>query len=283
MKFPEFLSVNGKNVKINVSLWKGQGKNIFAVHGLSSNSLVWLKIAEGLTPIHNFYGMDLRGRGKSEKPKKGYSIDIHCEDIKSVIDNLKIKPVIFMGHSLGAYIGIVFSAKYKEYVEKLILFDGGAKLTFEETVKIFESIKLSLSRLGKVYNSFNDYLSEIKKAVFLQPWQDYFEIYYKYEVEVFPNGKVKPLTPVYVIEEEAENLKKLDIEKYYDKIEVPVYVLRATEGMISKDDVLITENGKKKMLEKIKNIKFFDIKGTNHYSIVFHPNKERDELLLKLI
>ena len=280
---PEFIKVKGDGVKIQVAVWKGNGKNIFCVHGISSNCRVWDNIAKNLIPEHTMYAMDLRGRGQSDKPEKGYSLKIHCKDIKNVIDNLNIKPVIFMGHSLGAYIGIVFGALYPEYVEKLILFDGGAKLSPLQTMKVFESIKLSLDRLGKVYSSFEEYISIMKKAPFLQPWQDYFDEYYKYEVEFLEDGKVKPRTPPYVIEEESKNLKKESADEYYEKIRCPVYILRATEGMLSDDDLLLPEKALKKMLKKIPNAKVFNIEGTNHYSIAFHPNSERDKILKKII
>lgn len=280
---PEFKKINVNGINIQIALWKGNGKNIYCVHGISSNCRVWDNIAKNLIPEHTVYAMDLRGRGHSDKPEKGYSMKIHCEDIKGVIDKLNIKPVIFMGHSLGAYIGIVFSAIYQDYVEKLILFDGGAKLSTIQTMRVFQSIKHSLDRLGKVYPNFEEYLSEMKKAPFLQPWQDYFEDYYRYEVEFLPDGKVRPLTPPHVIKEESENLKKEDANKYYEKIECPVYILRATEGMLTDDDLLLPENAVKNMLKKIKNAKLINIKGTNHYSIAFHPNEYRNKILKKIL
>ena len=280
---PEFQKIKVNKIDIQVAIWKGNGKNVFCVHGISSNCRVWDNIAKNLAPEHTVYAIDLRGRGRSDKPLKGYSMKIHCKDIQEVIDKLNIKPVVFMGHSLGAYIGIVFTALYPEYVKKLILFDGGAKLNPIQTMKVFQSIKHSLNRLGKIYNSFEEYISEMKKAPFLQPWQDYFEDYYKYEVEFLENGKVKPLTPPYVIEEESKNLTKENANDYYPKLKCPVYILRATEGMITDDDLLLPENAVKNMLKKIRNAKLINIEGTNHYSIAFHPNSERDKILKKIL
>ncbi len=283
IKKPEFKKVNSNGISIQVAIWEGNGKNIFCVHGISSNCRVWDLIASNLTPEHTVYAIDLRGRGHSDKPKSGYSLKIHCEDIKNVIDELNIKPVVFMGHSLGAYIGIMFAALNPDYVEKLILFDGGAKLSQEQTKKIFESIQLSLMRLGKVYNSFEEYYELMKKAPFLQPWQDYFEDYYRYEVDFLEDGKVIPNTPPYVIQEEAENLGKDDAENYYHLIKCPVFILRAPEGMLGKDDILLPEDALNRMLEKIPNARVFNIEGTNHYTIAFHPNEKRDKILKEII
>lgn len=65
--------------------------------------------------------MDLRGRGLSEKPSKGYALEYHLQDIKCLLDDLDIDRVAIMGHSLGAFIGLAFGAEYPERVEHLIL------------------------------------------------------------------------------------------------------------------------------------------------------------------
>ncbi len=279
MKQPIFKKVNGDGVKIQVAYWEGSGDTILSIHGISSNCRVWDVIADALTPEVEFYAIDLRGRGHSDKPETGYNIKKHCEDIKCVIDNLHIKPTVVMGHSLGAYIGVVFAALYSEYVKKLILVDGGGKLSEKQAEKVFEGIKPSLQRLGHEFNSFEDYINLMKKSPFLQPWMDFLENYYRYEVETKDNGKVVPLVAPKTIVEEAENLKSDDITNYYEDIKCPVLVLRATHGMLTDDDLLLPEDSVEIMKNTIKNIRIVNIENTNHYTIAFYPNKKRDKII----
>ena len=83
-----------------------------------------------------------------------------------------------MGHSLGALIGLVFAAQYPDRVDRLILADGGGKLTKKQTEKVFAGIQHTLDRLGKVFPSREAYLGLMKKNPLLQPWSPALETYY---------------------------------------------------------------------------------------------------------
>ena len=273
-----------KNFNIQLSLWGNNEncKTVFCVHGISSNSRVWNTIAENLEDEFNFMAIDLRGRGRSDAPG-GYSLHNHVEDIKKVLDTLNVKKIVLAGHSLGAYICVMFASLYPEYVEKTILFDGGGKLPTEQAQKVFQGIKPSLERLGKIYESFEDYISHMQKAPFLQPWYEPMNNYYMYELEKLSGGRVKSRVKAETILEEIENLSKVDISKFYSQINSPVFILRATEGMMSNNDHLLPESVAKEMLLKIPRATLINIKGSNHYTIVFYPNEERDSIIREII
>ncbi len=267
---------------IQLSIWGNMGKNIFCIHGISSNSRAWKTVAESLQEEFKIIAMDLRGRGHSDAPG-GYSLECHVKDMRKVMEQLGIKKVILMGHSLGAYISIMFAAIYPECVEKVVLFDGGGKLSQEQAEKVFAGIKPSLERLGKVYDSFEHYIEGMKKAPFLQPWYEAMNEYYKYELEELSNGRVRSLVKSETILEEIDNLKHIDISRYFGNVKCPVYILRATEGMLSDNDLLLPEDVLNEMLLKMDKAKHIDINGTNHYTILFYPNKERDNVLKEIL
>jgi len=75
----------------------------------------------------NVISLDLRGSGKSSRPDYPYSLDMFVEDIKNLLDHLKIKKKIHLcGSSLGGFIGLKFILKYPEKVKTLILCATGA-------------------------------------------------------------------------------------------------------------------------------------------------------------
>ncbi len=271
------------NFNLQLSIWENalNEKQVFCIHGISSNSRVWNTIAEEIEEV-DFIAVDIRGRGHSDAPG-GYSLENHAKDIKKVLDKLGIKKIAVMGHSLGAYIGIIFSVNFAEYVDKLILVDGGGKLSESQSKKVFDGIKPSLDRLSKVFDSFEDYISHMKKAPFLQPWYKPMEEYYRYELIELPDGKVKSRVKPDTIIEEIENLKKVDISEYYHEIPCPTYILRATRGMLTDDDLLLPDNVLKEMIEKIPNVKVINIPDTNHYTIAFYPNSERAKILKEIL
>jgi len=282
MPKPIMIKAKGDGLKIQLAVWEGKGKQILCIHGLTANSRFWDCLASALSPQHRVIAMDLRGRGLSDKPPKGYSIEHHCKDVLSLIDDLGLKRPVLMGHSLGAFISLVFSAKYPQRVDRLILVDGGGKLTKTQMAKVFAGIKPSLDRLGKTFPSFEYYISQMKQAPYLQPWNSYMETYFHYEVEKVKGGLRSRVHPKH-IEEEAKNLGKVDSRQFYKKVTSPTLILRATKGMLADDDLLLPEEVAERMVRQIPKATRVDLEGTNHYSILFQPNKQRDQSILEFL
>lgn len=278
MTEPIMKRVTGDGVEIQLAEWEGQGKTVLCVHGITANCRCWDVIAEAASPGHRILATDLRGRGLSESPSSGYSIEHHCRDILAVLDDLGLDRVVIMGHSLGAFISVVFGAQNPERVERIILVDGGGKLSEEQRGKVFAGIKPSLDRLGKVFPSFEDYLALMKQAPFLKPWPPAMEPYYRHEVEEVDGGIRSRVMPEH-IQEEALNLGKVDVSQFYPKLVCPALIFRATEGLLAQDDILLPKEVVERMLREIPNASRVDLDGTNHYSIIFQPNSTRDQAI----
>jgi len=279
MSEPVMIKAKGDGVKIQLAVWEGKGKPILCVHGLTANCRCWDVLASSLSPRHKVIAMDLRGRGLSDGPPSGYSVENHCRDILALMDDQGLERPVLMGHSLGAFISLVFAAKYPQRVDRLILVDGGGKLSEAQMTKVFAGIKPSLDRLGKVFPDFESYLALLKQAPFLQPWNSFIETYFRYEVEDVEGGVRSRVHPKH-IEEEAGNLRKMDSSQFYKKVMTPTLILRATKGMLAEDDLVLPADVAEGMVREMPNAKKVDVEGTNHYSILFQPNKMRDQALL---
>jgi pimeloyl-ACP methyl ester carboxylesterase len=279
MPEPVMIKAKGDGVKIQVAVWEGKGKPILCVHGLTANCRCWDVLASSLSPRHKVIAMDLRGRGLSDGPPSGYSVENHCRDILALMDDQGLERPVLMGHSLGAFISLVFAAKYSQRVDRLILVDGGGKLSEAQMTKVFAGIKPSLDRLGKVFPDFESYVALLKQAPFLQPWNSFFETYFRYEVEDVKGGVRSRVDPKH-IEEESGNLKKMDSSQFYKKVTTPTLILRATKGMLAEDDLVLPADVAERMVREIPDAKKVEIEGSNHYSILFQPNPMRDKVLL---
>jgi pimeloyl-ACP methyl ester carboxylesterase len=282
MNEPIMKKTKGAGINIQVAIWEGAGKEILSIHGLTANCRFWDCLANALSPRHRLIAMDLRGRGLSDKPPAGYSIDSHCKDVLALMDDLGLKRPVLMGHSLGAFISLVFAAQNPQRVDRLILVDGGGKLTEAQMAKVFAGIKPSLDRLGKVFPSFEDYLSQMKQAPYLQPWNPFMDRYFQYEVEEVEGGVRSRVHPKH-IEEEALNLGKVDSTQFYQKVISPTLILRATQGMLAKDDFVLPGDVADRMVHEMPNAKRVDVEGVNHYTILFQPNEKRDQAILDFL
>ena len=210
------VSVNG--VDLAVREWPGRGPAIVAVHGLTSNHTVWNSIADALAGAHRLITYDLRGRGDSAKPERGYSLAHHAADLLGLLDHFRLERPIIAGHSLGAHIGVRFATLHPERVAKLVLFDGGLDVRAE----IMDSLAPAIGRLGVEFPSLGAFLEMLKGLpMFAGRWNDYLVQHYTYDVEPGPGGGVRSKVPRAAIEEEAANLQRTRLWVWHHRITAP--------------------------------------------------------------
>jgi pimeloyl-ACP methyl ester carboxylesterase len=274
--------VKGDGVDINLAVWEGTGKPILCVHGITANCRCWDLLAKTLTPEYRVLAMDLRGRGRSDKPPAGYSLDYHLRDINCLLDDLKLENAVIMGHSLGAFIGLAFAAQYPQRTDRLILVDGGGDLSAEQLNKVFEGIKPALDRLGHNFPSAQAYLDKMKEAPYIHPWTPAIETYYRYEMEESDGGVRTNIDPAH-IQEEAANIRKVASASFYSQLKCRVLILRAPIGLFSQEDLLLPEDVVRKMTAEIPGASRFDVEGTNHYGIVMQPHEARDKAIREFL
>jgi pimeloyl-ACP methyl ester carboxylesterase len=71
--------------------------------------------------------LSLRGRGKSDAPLTGYTLEDHVTDVKSVIEHSEIKSYCIMAYSMGVPYTIEFASQHPEQIKGLVLCDYQAK------------------------------------------------------------------------------------------------------------------------------------------------------------
>lgn len=117
------------DVKIYVEDLNPKGnKTILFLHGWPGSHKLFEYQFDSL-PKKGFrcIGIDTRGFGYSDKPWNGYNYDRLSDDVKVVIDSLKLKDITLAGHSTGGAIAIRYMARHKGYgVSKLALFAAAA-------------------------------------------------------------------------------------------------------------------------------------------------------------
>ena len=101
---------------------QGSGEQtIILVHGLASNAGFWRYNIPELSKKYRVIVVDLPGYGKSQKGDYKYSMSFYADQIQKLIESLKLKNVVYVGHSMGGQIGIKLAIKYPELLSKLIL------------------------------------------------------------------------------------------------------------------------------------------------------------------
>ena len=111
--------INIKDIDINYIQYGEGKKNIVLLHGWGQNIQMMDPIGKRLEKKAKITIVDLPGHGLSSEPKVALTIYDYCEILKELLDKLKIKKPILIGHSFGGRVAICYASKYD--TEKLIL------------------------------------------------------------------------------------------------------------------------------------------------------------------
>lgn len=95
----------GKENSSNIELYyedHGSGKPVVLIHGYPLSGASWEKQVPTL--LHAGYRVvtyDRRGFGKSSQPTTGYNYDTFAEDLRELINHLKLRDFCLVGFSMG--------------------------------------------------------------------------------------------------------------------------------------------------------------------------------------
>ena len=78
---------------------EGSGETLVFIHGLSDNLLYWEFLASNLKGQYQILRIDLRGHGGSKLGNDEIILDTDVKDLKTLLDELKIKKVNLIGYS----------------------------------------------------------------------------------------------------------------------------------------------------------------------------------------
>ncbi len=94
---------------------------IVLIHGFGSALTQWHANLSPLSDRHPVYALDLLGFGASEKAATTYNTTLWAEQIHDFWATVIRRPVILVGHSLGALVAATATATYPEMVHGLVM------------------------------------------------------------------------------------------------------------------------------------------------------------------
>lgn len=95
------------------------------VHGLLSSLDTFIPLIPKLEGHFSLLLVDQRGHGASPASGDDYTAPAMAKNLKELLDSLKIKKIILLGHSMGGRTALAFGQLYPEMVEKMIIEDMG--------------------------------------------------------------------------------------------------------------------------------------------------------------
>ncbi len=110
----------------------GHGFPVLLIHGFCESRTLWKYCEPDLAKYFRVLTPDLPGFGESRLEESEVSMEYFAEQIKDLLDALKIEKCIMIGHSLGGYVTLAFAEKYENYLNGMGLFHSTAFADSEE-------------------------------------------------------------------------------------------------------------------------------------------------------
>lgn len=188
--------------------------SLLFIHGWGINKEYWEPQIKHFCDQYRVVAIDLPGFGQSGKNRNDWSFDEYAADVKAVIDQLKLKNVILIGHSMSGDIVLNVANKYPSAVIGLVGIDNlnepGSPMN-EQQQKQTDSLFMKMS------TDFDATVNSYMRAILFQPTTD-TTIVHRVMTDVFNSDSsiaVKVLRAEFTIaQKEKEMMKALPTRLY---------------------------------------------------------------------
>ena len=170
--------VNGVELYYEVH---GEGAPVLLIHGLGSSTRDWEPQVPALAAAYKVIAFDVRGHGRSEKPRQRYSVKLFADDTAALIRALGIAPIHVVGISMGGMIAFQLAADAPELVRSLAIVNSGPAMpikTFAQRLMIWSRVAIvrvrGMRKMGEVLATrlLPEPEHAAARAQFIERWAD---------------------------------------------------------------------------------------------------------------
>lgn len=152
-----FVTVNG--VRLHYLDWGGTGPAFVLVHGLGQSPHIFDHLAAALSDHFRVIAYARRGHGKSDAPDDPYDNATLVEDLRQLLDSLRIAQANLLGWSMGGNEITEFAGSHPERVLKLVYLESGYDWSDSTFWEAFEALPIDLEPDSASLQSLDAYRS----------------------------------------------------------------------------------------------------------------------------
>ncbi len=272
--------------EVELAVWRaGAGAPLVCIHGITAQHRAFNALARHLGEEYELVGVDLRGRGDSDKPGSGYGLEAHAEDITRVLDHLGLERAALVGHSMGAFVALQAALSHPGRVKALVLLDGGwprpetppEALTEEQEREAEETrkgLERAYRRLEMVFETPDDYLDFWfpDRGLTLDDLPPDLADYYRYDLGEVEGG-YQPKASLAAAQEDAPGVtERAPTAGELRGVRAPVALARPTAGFFPDAPPLISAEARLMMSEVLDFRSDTVLEGATHYTMMFDPH-----------
>ncbi|MGD0303307.1 MAG: alpha/beta hydrolase, partial [Candidatus Acidiferrales bacterium] len=122
------------------------GRPIVLLHGAGDSWHSYDLVLPHLSSKYRVYAVTLRGHGWSDHPAQGFARTDFAGDITAFLEQLNLRNVVLVGHSLGSFVAQQVAADDHGRIAKLVLIGSGPGILRDpqerqELVSVFEALQ----------------------------------------------------------------------------------------------------------------------------------------------
>ena len=236
---------------------------VLCLPGLSANLKGFSFIGERIAGDRlQVVAIDLRGRGKSDVTAAGsYGWPSHARDAFAVADALGAGRFSILGMSIGGWVAMAAAEQDAGRIERIVLLDVCGAPDDSSLIPV----NASVSRLGSVYPSTEFYVTAVKNLGLIDPWSEYWDRYFRYELESVDGG-VKARSNRDAVMEDYAYGESHDGYSLWPKLTMPVLLLYARREIMSGMGHIVRDVDRERFPREVPNAKVVDV-DANHYTV----------------
>ncbi len=128
------------------------GIPVVFLHSFAGDAGHWASQLSHVRHQRRALAIDLRGHGKSAAPRDNdYSVAAFANDVDAVMDAMKLKRIVLVGHSLGGAVAISYAGSHPDRVAGLVLVGAPGKMPAEQSKPIVAAIEANYDETMKGY------------------------------------------------------------------------------------------------------------------------------------
>ena len=120
-----------KNIHIHYRS-QGSGSAVVLLHGFLENLNMWHDIKKEISKKNRLISIDLLGHGKTDNLGYIHTMEEQAKMVKFVLNYLKLRKYILIGHSMGGYISLAFANLYPKNLKGICLMNSSALADSED-------------------------------------------------------------------------------------------------------------------------------------------------------
>jgi lipase len=255
---------------------------VVCLHGITAQHRAFNAAARYLGPSRGLVGVDLRGRGDSDKPDSGYGLETHAADVVRVLDHLGLESTVLTGHSMGAFVALKTALVFPDRVRALVLLDGGwprlesspEEMTEEEKLEaaaIEEGLARAFGRLDMTFESPEAYLDFWfpDQGLTMDDLPPDLADYYLYDLGEVEGG-YRPKASRAAAEEDSPSVSEgSPTAEEMRGVGSPAALVRASQGFFPGSDPLISDETSEVMAGALDVRSEIVLQGANHYTMLW--------------